>query len=358
MYRNTALSPSINNNNSRKGSNTNLKAQDETRTKKLGDNTRMKGRCYVREEEDEKDVAEISEEKMEEDKELELLSTYDEKCQSQEGVSGETEDNPNYYSELRVNIENTENYKEYSQVANNKGGDNIPAAANQSAKPKITSNNNKYSSNNNNNSANSDEFLKERKLLEFYKNKSMLSKFEAENTENEKSRRRRNSRNGRNTDLDEMYRLPTEHLCLDRDYSNERIKQKQLAKMHRQQRQCLARYRDELNELNERLKEASLDGAVGGVDLTEEPSHNPDMHSYTRNICISEPIYEHPGSTMLNRRFEVDIVNQHRLVGDCRQVNNNDGFSSPEELPSSPRASFSTTAGARPKKSPRKQKAL
>ena len=305
------------------------------------------------ESDNEKDVADISVKKKAEDEEIESMHSasshlkQEELPVTEEGDCYRSDFAVDCYKELRVNLQVTENYKEYSQVSpkglEEKNNDRQSVVSNPSAKPKVCVQH-KHSTR-----QSLEDNVQEKKLLEFYNKQRLSSKFEAEKKANEKIKKKRSGRNNRgshNADLDEMYRLPTEHLCMDRDYSNERIKQRNLVKM---QRQCLARYRDEINEINERLKEASLDGAVGGVDISEEHQHDlQHQHNHQHGIVVHEPGF---------RVLESDYLNNQRILEERQRRSENDtGLSSPEDHPSSPRASFSS--GARPKKSPRKQKAL
>ena len=153
------------------------------------------------------------------------------------------------------------------------------------------------------------------------------------------------------SDLDDMYRLPTEHLqsIRDQDYSNERIKHKRMSKI---QMQRLLRYRDEINELNERLREEG-GGACGGYEEVEDRLEIDNSSVVlTGNTVVLQPATDI--GTRLSMEVDIEPVagTQGQVEG---TAGTNDGFSSPEDQPSSPRQPHS---GARPKKSPRQQKAL
>jgi hypothetical protein len=184
-----------------------------------------------------------------------------------------------------------------------------------------------------------DEEFKEKKLLEMESASGggTLSKVKADNMESEKN----------DEDLDEMYRLPTEHLRREdnnRDYSNQRLKHKHLSKIHVQQ---LLRYRDEINELN-RLRE---DGACGGYEEEEGEEILGEGIILTSTSPAASPL-----AGLYTDRLTIQLSEQSLLTTRTRAVT--DGFSSPEEQPSSPRQQQQPNTGARPKKSPRKQKAL
>ena len=194
-----------------------------------------------------------------------------------------------------------------------------------------------------------DEEFKEKKILglETASGGGTLSKVKADDMESEKNEH----------DLDEMYRLPTEHLREDnnhRDYSNQRLKHKHLSKLNMRQ---LLRYREEIHELNERIRE---EGACGGYaeDNEEELDDTTDL---TQVMSDGRIVLTSAGATLYsNERMTTQLNNEQRLSASAGAARNTqiDGFSSPEEQPSSPRQQQQQQTGARPKKSPRKQKAL
>ena len=355
---------------------------------------------------DEKDVAEPSPQKIDEDRELESdvisiplavhgnvipvpaqpcdVSAFSVPAQIdvsafQRDVGSSSPERFQRQPHLFVQLDNDsmqENHKELIQLSPKGSTDSIAVPHVQHGRaPAVTSQRRSASA-----AAASATSEKERKLLDYDGDGgSCYSKFDCESQENEKAAGRAGGGRGNQitSDPDEMYRLPTEHLRYDRrDYSNERIKHKRLSKAV--QRQYLAKYREEINELNERLKEASLDGAVGGVETAHDVIKLSQLGSgagscFEASACnrLSPQVNRRLDSTNQRR---VDLANQHRLdstnqrrlestnqrrlyAADRRRSAVYDGFSSPEENPSSPRASFSSS-GARPKKSPRKQKAL
>jgi hypothetical protein len=189
-----------------------------------------------------------------------------------------------------------------------------------------------------------DDEFKEKKLLEMDSatGGGTMSKVNADNLQSEKNDPH---------DLDELYRLPTEHLRRDdniRDYSNQRLKHKHLSKIHVRQ---LLRYRDEINELN-RLRE---DGACGGYEEEEADEVLGDgiiLTTTPTTRAMASPV-----AGLYTDRLTIQLNEQSLLTTRTRTT---DGFSSPEEQPSSPRQQQQQqpNTGARPKKSPRKQKAL
>ena len=408
---------------------------------------------------DEKDVAEPSLRKIEEDEELEgsitsgapLPEATDPSATSiimasTQNVSDAAQGSSQAPLFVEINTDTeSENFKEFSQISPKNRGESdnagVPSreAHNQDRSVEVRNLRVPTSTNGarsrliagHTRSLNCDydeDFAKEKKLLDY--EQCGFSKVDAEWQENEKNHKRRaqcNRNHNTTSDLDEMYRLPTEHLRIDRDYSNERIKHKRLTKV---QRQYLALYRDGINEINERLKEATLDGAVGGEDdhvvhenaahlhnthlhnahlhnaaayvnnttatsqqhilTTHDSSYNryhvvttnhPNQHITVSNISIIptttptpasvtttirnnqrvSPVtpsdLEAPGSNPLQRHL---ANQQQRILSGNRERRGGDGLSSPEDRPSSPRASGAGgfASGARPKKSPRKQKAI
>ena len=331
----------------------------------------------------EKDVAEPSIQKLVEDRELEHSDNcyqHDPSIYQHDAAVYEHDTSvyqhgacvmENSQHQLFVHTDNdqndqSENYKEFSQLSpKNNATRNGPLAVTR--RRVMTSPRDVNISSQRSPSAMAAESEKERKLLDY--ESEGYSKFDSERRENEKSKRSLTVglRSKPSNDLDEMYRLPTEHLCYDRDYSNERIKHKRLSKA---QKQYLVKYREEINELNERLKEASLDGAVGGVDEPHDVLDARNVHSNQQRAALKlspgssvglEAAATNRLSPQVNRRQGIELANHQRMAVAAsmeRRRSTTDGFSSPEDIPSSPRASFCSTAGARPKKSPRKQKAL
>ena len=211
---------------------------------------------------------------------------------------------------------------------------------------------------------------KERKMLEFEQEKEFgeTAKCDVDAQQNEKSpeggcgRLRENMRNKPQPgcDPDELYRLPTEHLRFDRDYSNERIKSKRVVSAAHAQRPIITWRRDEIDELNERLREASLDGAVGGDDLLTSAypfdTEGERLLQYQLGTWaeVSEVVDNHTielTSQAPLQQLTPSIPTFERSLP-SRLLPRNDVFSSSEDIRASPRA------GAKPKKSPRKQKAL
>ena len=144
------------------------------------------------------------------------------------------------------------------------------------------------------------------------------------------------------SEFDEMYRLPTEHLS--RDFSNERLKGHHVGKAHH----------NRINEeINERLKEERQHGACGGGDDFQQGNNTdicvePWLAEQYPYLCL-----EH-SAVLLNRHLENELRNS-QISGSNIEINPHhwsDSSHSPEQ-PSSPRAN---NAGARPKRSPRKQK--
>ena len=211
---------------------------------------------------------------------------------------------------------------------------------------------------------------KERKLLEFDEEKeaSDVTKSDVDSHQTEKSPQagRRLAVNLRNkpkpgSDPDEMYRLPTEHLRFDRDYSNERIKSKRVSAQV--QHQFITCWRDEIEELNERLREASIDGAVGGDDaLTSAYDPHPVrndgdlLRPYFTCTELSDALENHTieltSQAVPPPQLLTPSISGYELTLPPRLLHTHEVFSSSEDVRTSPRT------GAKPKKSPRKQKAL
>jgi hypothetical protein len=133
-------------------------------------------------------------------------------------------------------------------------------------------------------------------------------------------------------ELDELYRLPTDHLRHDKDYSNQRIREKLQGSQH----------------ANEGLGDP-YEGACGGGDCYEYGSVTSD----------DEIELELSSQTPLILHFnEVPVVPRNALRP-CDQHPSPVTLSSQrQEVCSSPEVPPSPRSGARPKKSPKKQRAL
>lgn len=206
------------------------------------------------------------------------------------------------------------------------------------------------------------------KLLQ-YEQELEYSKFEADSAQNEKQQHRKNGGRRRAMrggaqgaarlpdDPDERYRLPTEHLRNDRDYSNERIRQKKLTAQYRH---IQALYRE--LQLSERLRDRD-GGAVGGAE--EEgtgPAHLTDLLHNSPNDQHDSPLpRRRPAGpppddiyspllirTDLHPLHSVPHYHHHSRYSE-RHLHVSEESPSPEERPVSPRNHHSA-AGARPKK--------
>ena len=238
------------------------------------------------------------------------------------------------------------------------------------------------------------ENLKERLVAEKSPTRRKNRRYSGKELEKDKNIRVKSRHKVINSNAyDEMYRLPTAHLNRDRDFSNERLKNRPNGFQTR------SHSNNRLNEeINERLKEERINGACGGDGMTNDGSHGENMGADGR--CTESYLMLEHGGLLLNRHFENELRNHHltgtrvelhnsqlshaRLEvtgphlqlsstrvelansrveitnggrGTCLQLTApsgclSDSSSSPDR-PSSPRPVHS---GARPKRSPRKQK--
>ena len=281
----------------------------------------------------EKDVAEISPEKLEEDRQLEIVNTYHATTTKDESCVNDSVDVMDCFLHLAPLTVNVESVKEHGLISmenddafeHTVDAEDMPDECHWNAEK---------------------ETEKNAKNVNDFREKSKSNR--ADRLLKKKPGRHRS--NG--TALDEQYRLPTEHLRTDTDYSNERLKQKRLAKVfhnvaHNQ-------------ELNERLKqnddtewygwyppESELAGATAWYDFEDE-------QTYEANYGLAT-LTERSITTM--RRLENDHKNYQRVNTPTLNL-------SPTELrrrssqSSSPERPSGQETGARPKKISSKQRAL
>ncbi len=182
-----------------------------------------------------------------------------------------------------------------------------------------------------------------------------------------------------NEEYDELYRLPTAHLDKDLDCASERFKKEkhwaklrqEYHKVRRAHRRTSVHHHNRSNnltqsvrvhqEINERLKgerlpHHSLEGACGGYDHFSDHSDHSETDEIIHGI-LSDSSYCHPsGDISIHNQGAAGTVGNIELrIGSLPQhISSVDPLSSPESPPSPP----NSRSGARPKKSPKKQRAL
>ena len=155
--------------------------------------------------------------------------------------------------------------------------------------------------------------------------------------------------------------IPTEHLRVDRDFSNNRLKKKIIAHTTKARP---SRLRQEINERRRRKDDLTYEGACGGAECMDEhsPQYDSDDTAHAQ-ASVQLQVVESPSVVLCPANTDVDLeldVPQPLPQRDSLRITSltnasgHDPLSSPE-APSSPR---SARSGARPKKSPRKQRAL
>ena len=289
------------------------------------------GKNHADDDDCEKDVAEISPEKLEEDRQLEIVNTYHETVTNDEiGVNDSVMDCFLHLAPLTVNVESV---KEHALMEND---DDFEDAVEAEDMPDECHWNAEK------------ETEKNAKNVNDFREKSKSNRADRLLKKKKPGRHRANG-----NALDEQYRLPTEHLRMDTDYSNERLKQKRLTKVFHNMAHN--------QELNERLKqnddtewygwyppESELAGATAWYDFEDE-------QTYETNHGLAT-LTERSITTM--RRLENDHKNYQR-VNTPPTLN-----LSPTELrrrssqSSSPERPSGQETGARPKKISSKQRAL
>ena len=326
----------------------------------------------------EKDVAEISHRKLEEDLEVGNVNPK----------STATSESQDLTRPLSLNVEDTENLKEFSQPSpKDTATCNSQSAPNQhsnvynrcvisttphtrpllAAPPRAGAPQSRPSSAGSNHDQ--DNLASQQKKVEMHEKqklkeersrtvcrKLILDKIQSEKNPNQNQPDQHPDLSSE--EFDELYRLPTEHLRVDRDYSNHRLKQKLIA--HTKTRPT--RLREEINERRRKKEDLVYEGACGGAECLDEHSPQYDSDDTAQASVVhlqveSPSVVLCPVSTDVDLELDVPQPLPQRdslRIASLTSTSGQDPLSSPE-APSSPR---SARSGARPKKSPRKQRAL
>ena len=288
---------------------------------------------------DEKDIAEISPEKLEEDRQLEIINMYHETIVEDGSNLNDSTDVKStdcflHLVPLTVNVENVKEYAPISKEGDeNAACDHILHVEAEDVPDECHWNTEK-------------EMEKDVKNVSDSREKSKSNR--ADRLLKKKSGRHRSTGNN----LDERYRLPTEHLRTDTDYSNERLKQKRLAKVFHSMKHN--------QELNERLKqndetewygwyppESELVGATAWYDFEDD-------HTYEANYGLAT-LTERSITTM--RQLENDHKNYQTVNTPTLTLSPTEPQHCSSQSPERP-SGEETRAGARPKKVSTKQRAL
>ena len=311
---------------------------NEEATKKC----KSEGKKRVDDDDCEKDIAEISPEKLEEDRQLEIINMYHETLVTCDGDTMDVKPASDCFLHLVPLTVNVENVKEYPPISKETAAENAACEHILHIEAEDMPDECHWNT--------EKETEKDAKnVTSDFREKSKSNR--GDRLLKKKSGRHRSAVNT----LDERYRLPTEHLRTDTDYSNERLKQKRLAKVFHNMKHN--------QELNERLKqneevewygwyppESELAGATAWYDFEDE-------ETYEANYGL-ETLTERSITTM--RRLENDDKNYQTVntstltLTPTEQPPRRTSQSSSPERPSGEE----TRAGARPKKISTKQRAL
>ena len=317
-------------------------------------NQKLKSQC---EEDEEKDVADCSPRKIREDLEL-GLSELMSRAQAL-ALSTELQEANTRCQLLTVNLDQTENFKEYSQPSpkDTSPSDGITIESEPLVRRRLSSINGAVGSIDNDRNrqhgdmdSNKEEFNKKHLKQEVaikMSRKLILDKIECE--KDRAIERSRHHSDLTSEELDELYRLPTDHLSLNRDLSNQSLKNRQVK--NTRGRRVMSSWR---GQDRDRLKEERfLEGACGGYEQSPDHSDHSEPEDILNSI-LSEHAATVEAAPMARTRSLYDIDISLDVLPTINQEQTRDPLSSPESPPSP----SGGRSGARPKKSPKKQRAL